>query len=296
MGLAKAIDANLEEFDLGEGLPRVRCYVDDPGSRGSARKPLVLIHSVNAAPSSMEMKPLFDHYRGSRSVYSLDLPGFGQSPRGDFPYSPTFYARVLARFLETALGGQSPDIVALSLSAEFLVRAIVEHEAPVSTATLISPTGVGNRQPRTSQSAQGITGFLARSPLGTPLWRGLVSRPSIRFFLGQAFHSGLAPKSLVDYAYATSHQPGAKFAPFAFLSMALFTPNAVESLYQILSVPTFILYDRDPNIGFERLDELLRMNSAIRAERVEPSLGLPHWEHTQRTCHLLDQFWLEQGV
>ena len=296
MGLAKAIDANLQEFDLGEGLPRVRCYVDDPGSPGSATTPLVLIHSVNAAPSSMEMKPLFDHYRGSRPVYSLDLPGFGQSPRGDFPYSPTFYARVVARFLETALGGESPDIVALSLSAEFLARAIVEHEAPVSTATLISPTGVGNRQPRTSQSAQGITGFLARSPLGTPLWRGLVSRPSIRFFLGQAFHSGSAPKSLVDYAYATSHQPSAKFAPFAFLSMALFTPNAVESLYQLLSVPTFILYDRDPNIGFERLDELLRMNPAVRAERVEPSLGLPHWEHTERTCELLDQFWLEQGV
>lgn len=296
MGLAKAIDANLQEFDLGEGLPRVRCYVDDPGSPGSATTPLVLIHSVNAAPSSMEMKPLFDHYRGSRPVYSLDLPGFGQSPRGDFPYSPTFYARVVARFLETALGGESPDIVALSLSAEFLARAIVEHEAPVSTATLISPTGVGNRQPRTSQSAQGITGFLARSPLGTPLWRGLVSRPSIRFFLGQAFHSGSAPKSLVDYAYVTSHQPSAKFAPFAFLSMALFTPNAVESLYQLLSVPTFILYDRDPNIGFERLDELLRMNPAVRAERVEPSLGLPHWEHTERTCDLLDQFWLEQGV
>ena len=296
MGLAKAIDANLQEFDLGEGLPRVRCDVDDPGSPGSATTPLVLIHSVNAAPSSMEMKPLFDHYRGSRPVYSLDLPGFGQSPRGDFPYSPMFYARVVARFLETAFGGQSPDIVALSLSAEFLVRAIVEHEAPVATATLISPTGVGNRQPRTSQSAQGITGFLARSPLGTPLWRGLISRPSIRFFLGQAFHSGSAPKSLVDYAYATSHQPGAKFAPFTFLSMALFTPNAVESLYQLLSVPTFILYDRDPNIGFERLDELLRMNPAIRAERVEPSLGLPHWEHTQRTCDLLDQFWLEQRV
>ncbi len=296
MGLAKAIDAKLQEFDLGAGLPRVRCYVDDPGSPGSSMKPLVLIHSVNAAPSSMEMKPLFDYYRGSRPVYSLDLPGFGQSPRGDFPYSPGFYARVVARFLETALGEREADIVALSLSAEFLVRAIIEHEPPVSTATLISPTGVGIRQPRTSQSAQGITSFLARSPLGTPLWRGLVSPPSIRFFLGQAFHSGSAPKSLVDYAYATSHQPGAKFAPFAFLSMGLFTPNAVESLYLLLSVPTFILYDRDPNIGFERLEELLSMNQVIRAERIEPSMGLPHWEHTQRTCDLLDQFWLEEGI
>ena len=295
MGLARAIDANLKEFDLGDGLPPIRCYVDDSCPSGSTATPLVLIHSVNAAPSSMEMKPLFDHYRGSRPVYSLDLPGFGQSPREDLAYSPAFYAEVIARFLDAISSVAAADVVALSLSAEFLVRAVVEEGAAVSSVTLISPTGMGHRQPRTSKAAQGVTGFLARSALGTPLWRGLVSKPSIRFFLGQAFHSGSAPKSLVDYAYDTSHQPGAKFAPFAFLSMALFTPNAVESLYQLLSIPTFILYDRDPNIGFERLDELLRMNPAIRAERVEPSLGLPHWEHTQRTCDLLDQFWLEQG-
>jgi pimeloyl-ACP methyl ester carboxylesterase len=296
MGLAKAIDANLKEFDLGDGLPPVRCYVDDSCPSGSTATPLVLIHSVNAAPSSMEMKPLFDHYRGSRPVYSLDLPGFGQSPREDLAYSPAFYAEVIARFLDGISSVAAADVVALSLSAEFLVRAVVEEGAAVSSVTLISPTGMGHRQPRTSKAAQGVTGFLARSALGTPLWRGLVSKPSIRFFLGQAFHSGSAPKSLVDYAYATSHQPGAKFAPFAFLSMALFTQNAVESLYQLLSIPTFILYDRDPNIGFERLDELLSMNPVIQAERIEPSLGLPHWEHTQRTCDLLDQFWLEQGI
>jgi len=296
MALAKAIDAKLEEFALGAEFPRVRCYTDDPGSEISSEKPLVLLHSINAAPSSMEMKPLFEHYRGSRPVYSLDLPGFGQSPREDLAYSPAFYAEVVARFLDSISSVAAADVVALSLSAEFLVRAVVEQGAAVSSVTLISPTGMGHRQPRTSKAAQGVTGFLARSALGTPLWRALVSKPSIRFFLGQAFHRGAAPKPLVDYAYATAQQSGAKYAPFAFLSMGLFTPNAIESLYQLLSVPTLILYDRDPNIGFERLDDLLNLNPAIRAERIEPSLGLPHWEHTQRTCDLLDQFWREEGA
>ena len=65
-------------------------------------KPLLLLHSMNAAPSSMEMKPLFEHYRQQRPVYAPDLPGFGQSERADRSYSPEFYPRSSAHFWMTS--------------------------------------------------------------------------------------------------------------------------------------------------------------------------------------------------
>src|SRR5258707_11557150 len=49
--------------------------------RSGGGRPLVLIHSINAAASAYEMQPLFLHYRSKRSVYALDLPGFGFSDR-----------------------------------------------------------------------------------------------------------------------------------------------------------------------------------------------------------------------
>jgi hypothetical protein len=49
---------------------RLAWYGDDTGSG----RPLVLVPSINAAPSSFEVKPLFDLYRGRRQVFSLDLP------------------------------------------------------------------------------------------------------------------------------------------------------------------------------------------------------------------------------
>jgi hypothetical protein len=65
--------------------------------RGRGR-PLLLIHSVNAAASSAEVRPLEERYRHSRRVYSMDLPGFGLSERAPRPYSPRLMTDAVLAF------------------------------------------------------------------------------------------------------------------------------------------------------------------------------------------------------
>src|SRR3712207_7247028 len=55
----------------------------------------------------------------------------------------------------------------------------------------------------------------------------LFRSPSIAFFLKQSFAGPVAP-GMIDYAYRTAHQPGARFAPLAFLSGRLFTPDVQD--------------------------------------------------------------------
>jgi hypothetical protein len=100
----------------------------------------------------------------------------------------------------------------------------------VTSLGLISPTGFGRRQPPQGPATERILKVL-RLLLGPNLFRVLTTRPSIRYFLRQSF-AGPVPPELVDYAGLTARQPGAHFAPFRFLSMKLFTPNAFERLYR----------------------------------------------------------------
>jgi hypothetical protein len=86
-GLRDAIEAERRSIDTRD-CGRVGYYVDD----SVAGRPLLLVHSLNAAPSAMEMRPLFDHYRRERPVVALDLPGFGISERGDRDYTPELLA------------------------------------------------------------------------------------------------------------------------------------------------------------------------------------------------------------
>ena len=63
--LTPALDAEQFAFPLNGGLT-LRGY------RGEVTEgtPLVLLHSINAAPSAMEMRPLFEHYRDKRPVWA----------------------------------------------------------------------------------------------------------------------------------------------------------------------------------------------------------------------------------
>ena len=285
--LTPALDAEQFAFPLNGGLT-LRGY------RGEVTEgtPLVLLHSINAAPSAMEMRPLFEHYRDKRPVWAPDLPGFGLSDRPNIPYSSNMYARWLAEWLESL---EAPaDVVALSLTGEFMARAILEQGVAVRSLTLISPTGMGVRTPPVAPNGSRIDRLLGSRWVGRPLFTLLTSKPSIRWFLGQAF-VGATPEHMVRYALETASQPGAHHAPLKFLTFSLFTEQAVSRLYSRLKLPCLVLYDRDPNIGFERLSELTDVHSQWAAKQLSPSLGLPHWELTAETIEALEDFWKPPG-
>src|SRR5690349_11868446 len=128
------------------GIGRVACYGAVP--TGSAQPPLLLVHSVNAAATAYEMKPLFEHYRAIRPVYALDLPGFGLSDRSDRPYTPRLMTDAVLRLVADIrrTHADAPiNVIALSLGCEFAARAAPEAVNSFRSVALISPTGLDRR-------------------------------------------------------------------------------------------------------------------------------------------------------
>lgn len=287
--LETAVDAERKQFTC-EQAGQLSYYVDDSGSG----RPLLLIHSINAAPSTHEMRPLFDHYRGTRPVYSLDLPGYGFSERSDRRYSPQLYAGAIAAFVrdvvETAV-----DAVALSLGCEFLALAAQAEPTLFHSLVLISPTGMSKPIGTGPNSGNEQLGQRVHSYFSFPLWSQpfydlLTSRISIRYYLGKSF-VGEPPPDFLAYAYDTSHQPGARYAPLYFLSGQLFTYGVRTAVYETIDTPTLVIYDRDANVSFDKLPDLLEKNEAWQAVRIVPTMGLPHWEKLPETTAALNQFW-----
>lgn len=263
----------------------VNYYVD----KSTTGRPLVLIHSINAGASAYEMRPLFEAYRTTRPVYALELPGFGFSERSNRTYSARMYKEVILDFLKTQVDGLPADVIALSLSSEFAAWAALEDAGLFNSLTLISPTGFTYRE------KQQENGEMLHSLLSFGLWSQafydlLTTKPSLRYFLQQSFE-GEVNAGLEDYAFYTTHQPGARYAPLYFVSGLLFNPNVYTEIYQRLMSPTLVLYDRDSHTSFDLLPDIIHEHAHWRAERITPTRGLPHFEQLAKTTAALDTFW-----
>jgi pimeloyl-ACP methyl ester carboxylesterase len=289
--LHKAIDAERKEFD-SEEAGRLSYYVDEDG-KGT---PILLLHSINAAPSSFELKPIFERFRKQRPVYALDLPGFGYSERSERLYSPDLFQNAINSFIEKILG-KPADVIALSLSCEFAAQAALNNPQNIRSVVMISPTGFNPpvMDRFSDQTGQRGTKSALYAILAVPLWNRplfdlITSRPSIQFFLNKSFE-GLVPERFVDYAYHTAHQPGAAHAPTHFLSGKLFTPAVRKRVYSALETSILVIYDRDPYTNFDMLPITVREKENWQAERISPTKGMPHWEQPEKTFAAMQAFW-----
>jgi pimeloyl-ACP methyl ester carboxylesterase len=290
--LPPAIDGIRRVFR--SGLAGTLSYYAD---RSASGRPLVLLHSINAGPSAMEVRPLFEHYRGKRPVFALDLPGFGFSERRDRSYSPMLFSAAIADLITSEVNGEAVDIVALSLSSEFAARVALDRPELVHSLALISPTGFSERADSNSverASSGGTTDRVYRA-VAFPLWSQafydlLASRPSIRYYLKKSF-VGPVDETLVNYAYQTTHQRGARFAPLYFISGKLFSPDIRPAVYSRLQQPVLVLYEEDPYVRFDALPAFVAEHPTWQSARIVPTRGLPQFEQLPATTQALDRFW-----
>lgn len=233
--LPPALSAEAITFD------GIHCYVAGDGP------PLLLVHSVNAAASAAEVRPLFERYRHNRRVFALDLPGFGLSDRSDRDYNPRLMTDALHATLaqiQQQCGDVPVDALASSLGCEFLARAVVEAPERFSRLALVSPTGLqGNavlRQADGSTRAIGWLHTLLRQPLWAAwLFRQLARPGVVRYFLERTWGSKHIDETLCAYCVSSAHQPGARHAPLHFLARGLFSAD-IHRVYESLTHPVWM--------------------------------------------------------
>ncbi len=182
-------------------------------------EPLLLVHGVYAGASSFEFRKNFEELSKSFRVYALDLLGCGMSERPSRPYEPEEVALQVEDFVRDEIGG-SAHLVASSLTAALAVPAVVRSPRLFEKLVLICPTGYGTLDRPSGLLGDVIYGLFVAPVLGNTLYHAIVSKWGIRYYLGSmAYHDAdLVTEELVEDYYRTSHQPGARYFPAAFVS------------------------------------------------------------------------------
>ena len=287
-----ALEGERRTFDTDSGT--ISYYVDRTCGSGV---PLVLIHSINAAASAYEVKPIYDHYRGARPVAAIDLPGYGFSTRRAIRYTPRIMTDAIHAWIEqiaAETGAGQVDAVACSVACQYLARAAEERPERYRSVGLLSPAGVDS-DAQAGQNAEATRGkpWLYRAITGSTavsktLFAGLASRRSIRYFLEKTFGGKNVDQGLVDYAYRSAHQPGARHAPWSFLSGYLFSADAA-GLYRRLSQPVWLAYGTRSDFSDAAARDIVEQHTASTVVSFDTG-ALPHFQQLDAFVAGYDRF------
>lgn len=257
--------------------------------------PVLLVHGINAAAFSYEMRkqcvpPLTERFR----VYALDLLGFGLSDRPPLGYTPEVYIHLIGDFIRDVIA-EPAHIIASSLSAAFAIAAKARDQRSgrrmARRLVCICPTGL-DRLNEPPGAAQQALGTLLRTPiLGQAFFNLIASKPSLWYYLLQRSYYWaryVTPDMITQY-YNSAHQLGARWAPAAFLGGDL-NLNVASEWRQIES-PTLIVWGRQASFTpVEDADAFLESNPAARLHVFEQCGLLPHDEYADEFNRMVADF------
>ncbi len=129
-------DAGFEERTIDAGGLTTRYLVAGEGP------PVVLVHGEGV--SNLDWRWVMPALSRTRRVYAPNLPGVGGTaePSTATDYSPTFYARFVATFLD-ALGIERAGVVGASVHGHSVLRLALSEPARVSAVGVVGSTGLG---------------------------------------------------------------------------------------------------------------------------------------------------------
>ena len=110
-------------------------YIDE----GTGDKTIILVHGLasNAGFWRYNIPQLSSQFR----VIAIDLPGYGKSSKGDFPYGMAWYAEVIRDFIQE-MNLTNVVYVGHSMGGQIGMTLSLNHPEAISQLVLAAPAGI----------------------------------------------------------------------------------------------------------------------------------------------------------
>ena len=243
--------------------------------------PVLLLPAFSTVSTRSEMRGLAELLSSQFQVVALDWPGFGRSPRLPLNYKPALYHQFLQDFVKNVFN-TPVAIVAAGHAAGYAMQLAQQQPPVLSRIVLAAPTWRGPF-PTMMGKQQGWFGTLknvVRSPiLGQALYKLNTTESFISLMYRR--HVYVKPDSLsptrLEQKLQTAHQPGARFAPAAFVTGGLDPVNHRDDFlawFQPLPLPVMVVIGEQAPPKSKAEMEALANFPGVQIVRLPGSLGL----------------------
>lgn len=244
-------------------------------------RPILLLPALSSVSTRCEMRALAELLSHKYQTIIPDWPGFGESERRAFNYSPALFTAFLSEFVQ-ALFREPVVVIAAGHAGGYVMQLAQRQPAPWSWVVLTAPTWRGPL-PTAMGEHRGVYRFLKTliySPiLGQILYLLNTLPPFLRLMYRRHVYTDRKniTRSLMRQKWRTTQRRNARFASASFVTGGLDTIRDREqwlSLFQPLPVPVLMAIGEQMPPKSRAEVEILAHFSSAQVYRMPGSLGL----------------------
>jgi pimeloyl-ACP methyl ester carboxylesterase len=266
-------------------------------SRAGTGRPLVFLHSINAAASAHEMRPLVQRFQRETicPLHALEWLGFGHSDRPDVSYTPDLLEDQLEHFLsKTVRPAGGADVIGLSLGATYAAGLARRRPDLIRTLVAVEPAGLGEEP---AEIGRGWARLLFTVPGVQRAFYDRLTTPDAlyEFARDNLFTSEFGvPEEYVEYGAETARVEGAARPLDDFLSGRLF-PDDAQDAFLHLRQPLLVLHGTVEDRRMESYTQLPELEARPNVSVFGlPTGALPHWERPGEAMDRIREFYARQ--
>ncbi|MGF1604368.1 MAG: alpha/beta fold hydrolase [Thermosynechococcaceae cyanobacterium] len=257
--------------------------------------PVLLLPAFSTVSTRAEMQGLAERLAPHFQVFAFDWLGFGQSARPSLDYQRSLYQALLQNFVSEIFDAPVA-VIAAGHAAGYVMQLAAQPPFPWSRIALVAPTWRGPLPTMgASASVAGMVRGLVRSPLiGQALYQ-LNTTPSFLSWMYRRHVYTDATKltpEFIEHKHQITQQPGARFAPAAFVTGALdpaTTRDEFLAWFQGLSVPVMVVIGEQAPPKSRAEMEALAELPAVQINRLPGTLGM-HEEYAAEVAEAVLPF------
>jgi pimeloyl-ACP methyl ester carboxylesterase len=182
--------------------------------------PVLLLPAFSTVSTRAEMRGLAEKLAPHFQVFAIDWLGFGQSARPGLDYQRSLYHKLLQDFVSEVFDAPIA-VVAAGHAAGYVMQLAAHNPSVWSKIVLVAPTWRGPLPTMgASASVAGMVRGLVRLPLIGQVLYKLNTTPSFLSWMYRRHVYTDATKltpEFIDRKHQITQQPGARFAPAAFV-------------------------------------------------------------------------------
>ena len=251
-------------------------------------KPLLLLHDLAPASSSVEWSHIVPLLSREHTVYTVDLLGCGQSDKPNLTYTNFLYVQMISDFIKHVVH-EPVDVIATGASAPLVAMTATSSQELIDKMIFVNPQSLHELAKIPSKRSKLLYHFINMPLLGTFLYNILFCRRRIAVKSEEAFFDPAQIDELMVNTYYESAHLDHMHSRYLFASIrGNYTNVNLAPFLSRITHSIFIITGAENPLFNENASQYQKYLPSIEIVSMGETKAYPHIEKPEEFCEQVE--------